>query len=210
MKRAIAWLVLLVAVLRVGAADAASPPDGLTDVFIRFCGETRGDADLALHLADAEEWSVPRKGMTVPSFDPGTYWIRRQGRWSLVHGGRRMLMVGTLRGSDGKDALMCTVAELMPSGTKADLAGVQGALQKWVGGAPFRASGEFAGFAYRESHGVRMALETSRDPFANGEPRPPPDVAVVTFNYVLGMLMINYERSHEGPVEPPFGGAPSP
>jgi hypothetical protein len=209
MKAAIAWIVLPVAVLGACAAHAASPPTGLTGVFVRFCGDTRGDADSALHLADDAGWSVPPKGMTVPSFGP-VDWIRRQGRWTQVQGVRRVLMVGTVRDPNGEDTLMCTVAAGMPPGMAADVAGVQGALEEWVGRAPLRASGEFAEFAYRESHGLRLAVPLSQDPLADDAPRSPPDVAVVTFNYFLRMLTITYMRSHEGRVEPPFGGAPSP
>ncbi len=128
-----------------------------------------------------------------------------------THGVRRILMVGTARGPDGKDALTCGVAEMIPPGMKADLAGVEGALQEWVGAAPLRANGEFAEFAYREARGLRTPVPASEDPLANGAPPAPPNVAEVTISYGLGMLMITYGRSHEGGVEErPFGGAPSP
>jgi hypothetical protein len=211
MKAAIASGGLLAALLGAGAADAVPPPTPLTDVFIHFCGDTRGDADSALQLADAEEWSLAPKGMGAPSFGLGVVWIRRQARWTQAHGVRRVLLVGMQRDQEGEDTLTCTVSEMMPPGMKADVAGVQGALQKWVGTAPLRSSAVFGEFAYREAHGLRIAVPPSQDPLANDAPRAPPDVAEVAFNYVLGaMLTITYQRSHEGPVERPFGSGPSP
>jgi hypothetical protein len=206
MKAAIASIALPVALLGAWPAHAASPPTGLTDWFVRFCGSTRGDADSALQAADADGWSIPPKGTTMPPFGPGE-WLRRQGRLSQMGGVRRVLMVGTVR-VGGKDTLMCTVSEGMPPGTAA-VAGVQQALQKWVGGDPLRANGDFAEFAYRESHGLRLAVPRSEDPLANDAPRPPPDVAAVTIIDVMGVLTITYMRSYEGRVGAPFGGAPS-
>jgi hypothetical protein len=160
-----------VALLGACAAHAEPPPTPLTDVFIHFCGDTRGDADSALQLADAEEWSLAPKGMSGPSFGLGVVWIRRQGRWTHAHGVRRVLLVGMQRDQEGKDTLTCTVGEMMPSGMKADVAGVQGALQKWVGTAPLRSSAVFGEFAYREAHGLRIAVPPSQDPLANDAPR---------------------------------------
>src|ERR1700722_377069 len=156
MKRWVAWLMLPVSALCTGAAAETSPAP-LTDVFIHFCGDTRGDADSALQLADSEEWSLVPKGMDAPSFGDGVVWIRRQGRWTQANGVRRVLLVGIQRDQEGRDTLTCTVSEMMPSGMKADVAGVQGALQKWVGAAPLRSSAGFGEFAYREAHGLRIA-----------------------------------------------------
>ena len=94
MNRALGMVASLSLALVADGTHAASRLAGLTDDFIHFCGDTRGDADRAHQLADAEEWTVPPKGLTVPSFGDVT-WVRRQGRSTQSHGVRRVLMVGT-------------------------------------------------------------------------------------------------------------------
>src|ERR1700679_1379403 len=197
MRQATAWLALSIAVLGAGTGHAESQQAGLTDVFVRFCGETRGDAESALQRADGDEWSELPKSLTVPliPMGPPVQWVARQGRWTRVQGVRRVLMVGTIRDPDGKDTLMCTVVEVIPRGMKADFAAMQGALRSWVGGGPHRARDGFAEFAYREVKGERTPAPPSEDPFENDAARAPPDAALITMTSFLGMASISYSRT---------------
>jgi hypothetical protein len=174
-KHALAGLAALAAALFADGSRAGTHPAGLAEVFIRFCGETGGDADRALQLADTAQWSAPRSDLTLPSF--GAEWIRRQGRWTQAQGVRRVLVVGTIRDPDGHARLSCSVAEVIPPGMTVDVAVVRKGLQDWVGAAPVRTRDAYAEFAYR-------------DPGRS-------DVARVTLNYLaapVNTLLLMYSR----------------
>jgi len=197
-SQALALLTLTFAGAGVASAWAATPAPllPLSDAFVRFCGDTSGDADRALQQADAAGWAVPPAMTLTPVPFGSGKWIELRGRWNRSPEGVLMVVeVGTIRDPDGGVALVCTVAETPPPGAKPDFDAIEGALQHWVGAAPMKASKGFAIFGYRVAGAQRVALTASQDPFAGAAARPQPDTALVSLVDVFGITpTITYMR----------------
>jgi hypothetical protein len=182
-----ALLVLAFALARAGAAPAAASPSLVSDMFVRFCGDTNGEAEAALQRADAAGWAVPPPmALTFVPFGSGK-WIELRGRWSRAEGVLRILQVGTIRDPDGKEALVCTVAETPSPGSKTDISPIMHALQLWVGGPPLKVNAGNAIFAYRLVGGRRVPLSASQDPFAGDAVRTHPEMILVSLADVFGI-----------------------
>jgi hypothetical protein len=167
----------------------------LSDVFVRFCGDTGGDADSALERADAESWALPPpKALTPVPFGSGT-WTDLRGRWSRAEGVLRVVEVGTIHHPDGKTALVCTVAETPPHGVRADFDAIERALKHWVGGPPMKASEGFAIFAYRLDGAQRIVLDAAQNPLENDTVLTRADTTLVSLVNVFGITpTITYMR----------------
>src|SRR5215469_11770060 len=129
---ALGRLILLLAFVEGGTATASL--SAASDVFIRFCGDTNGEAEAALQRADAAGWAVPPANALTPVPFGSGRWVELRGRWSRSEGVLRVLQVGTIRDDDGRNALVCTVAETPAPGSKIDITEIRRALELWVGG----------------------------------------------------------------------------
>lgn len=188
-------LILLLALVEAGAASGGDSPSAASDNFIRFCGNTNGEAEAALQRADDAGWAVPpAKALTPVPFGSGK-WVELRGRWSRSEGVLWILQVGTIRDDDGRSALVCTVAETPAPGSKIDITAIRRALQLWVGGPPLKATDHFAIFAYRLVDGRRLPIPTSQDPFARDMVRTHPEMMLVSLVNVFGITpTITYMR----------------
>jgi hypothetical protein len=177
----------------VARADTTTFP--LVATFLDLCGETRGDARQALSIADHDGWAIPpAKALQPPAF-LSAHWTALDGR--VFHGLRevRLLQVGIQADPGGHAAQSCSVAvwTRQPASLE-DIALIQTALAKWVGGDPVKADAAtgFAQFAFREVGGERHPL-AANDPALSAD-LPPADVAEVTMSSVFGKPFIQYMR----------------
>jgi hypothetical protein len=187
--------LLFFACAAAASAQAQTPQWPLSDVFVRFCGDTSGDADSALQRADAAGWArPPPKALTAVPFGAGK-WTDLRGRWSRTDDVLKVLEVGTIQDPDGQTALVCTIAETPSPGAKADFEAIERALQDWVGGPPMKASEGFAIFAYRRGGAQRIVLGAAQNPLADGAVRMRADTALVSLVDVFGITpTITYMR----------------
>lgn len=191
----LAALMLSLACASAGSAAAATPPRALSDLFVRFCGDTQGDADQALQQADAEGWATPPPmALTPVPFGSGK-WTDLRGRWTRADGALMVIEVGTIRDPDGKSAVVCTVAETPPLGEKAAFNPIERALQHWVGHPPAEATDNFAIFAFRTAGAQRVALTGAQESLAVETARTHADTALVSIADVFGLTpTITYMR----------------
>jgi hypothetical protein len=182
---------------------SATGPNALADTtsfqlvatFVDLCGETHGDANHALSMADHAGWEIPPpKALRPPPFG-SAQWTAIDGRVLHLPSGVRMLWVGTQADLGGRYAQSCALVDWTPRpASPQDFALIQAVLAKWVGGGPVMvdATSGFAKFAFREVGGERRALAAD-DPALSAD-IPPADVGEVTMMSALGKPMIMYMR----------------
>ena len=181
----------------------AAEPGALADTtalqfvatFVDLCGGTHGDADHALSMADRAGWEIPAPRALQPPALGSARWTRYDGRVLRSSRGVRVLSVSTQANPSGRDAQSCGMSDWAPHpASDQEMALIQAALAKWVGGAPVktdRATG-FALFAFREVGGERRALAAS-DPALSAD-IPPVDVREVTMMRAFGKPTVIYMR----------------
>jgi len=188
-------LCALTAFMAIAPPNAlADPPaNELAETFLNLCAATRGDAAHALAVADQEGWATPPARTLQPPTFGQAHWTDLDGRVLRLPIGRRVLVVGTQADPGGHSAHSCIVIDWsrQPAST-ADMADLEVALERWVGGAPVKTTGslDLVEFAFREVAGERRPLSPG-DPALSAD-LPPPDVAEVTLFNAMGNPMIMY------------------
>lgn len=195
MKSASRWVVDLILCLAAPASLADPLRADVVGSFIQICGETHGNADRALAVADREGWEVPpARALEPPTFDRA-HWTYLDGRILRSPSGVRALEVGTQTDPGGRGAVVCAVTEAtnLPA-SSAEMSRLRDALARWVGGAPVQMDEEsgFAKLAFREVGGQRRSLSPG-DPALSAD-LPPPDVTEVSLHDLLGKPTIIYMR----------------
>ena len=189
MRRGLVIAALAASLLPTVSRAESSGPD-VAQVFVRMCGETRGDPAGAMALADAQGWKPPMIPLgALAAAVPGLSKFKMKYRIKADGGRTLILMAGTLA-DKGAERRTCAVAV---AGGGVTFATLRTELSAWTQVPPL-ATHEAANrvvFGFMETPRGHEALAAGDDPLS-GNPPKTPAAAVVILTTVQSVSMVVY------------------